>query len=323
MLKRKFLGLATALACLAVAQAGHAASYVTIIDPGDTAFTEALGINNSGTIVGQSGNAPASGFLLTPPSSFTPQNFPGSTSTQVGGIAGAGATVGSYVDGSGNNHGFYQAGGSFITVDAPGTSFNQLHGINQGGTTAAGYSSTDSTGATLQQAFTVSVPGPSFVFTNINSLLPANTNSQATGVNNSGMVVGFYKTGGNFTAFTDVGGTITSFQATGAVSTQALGVNNLGQIVGDYLTSGGVMFGFVDIGGIFTTLDPPGATGTTANGINDLGQIVGFYTDANNDTIGFETAITPLPAALPLFASGLGALGLLGWRRKRKAQAAA
>ena len=32
---------------------------------------------------------------------------------------------------------------------------------------------------------------------------------------------------------------------------------------------------------------------------------------------------TPLPAALPLFASGLGALGLLGWRRKRKAQAAA
>jgi hypothetical protein len=29
---------------------------------------------------------------------------------------------------------------------------------------------------------------------------------------------------------------------------------------------------------------------------------------------------TPLPAALPLFAAGLGALGLLGWRRKRKAQ---
>ena len=25
----------------------------------------------------------------------------------------------------------------------------------------------------------------------------------------------------------------------------------------------------------------------------------------------------PLPAALPLFATGLGALGLLGWRRKR------
>ena len=35
-----------------------------------------------------------------------------------------------------------------------------------------------------------------------------------------------------------------------------------------------------------------------------------------------DATATPLPAALPLFASGLGALGLLGWRRKRKGQAA-
>jgi len=32
---------------------------------------------------------------------------------------------------------------------------------------------------------------------------------------------------------------------------------------------------------------------------------------------------TPLPAALPLFATGLGGLGLLGWHRKRKAAALA
>jgi hypothetical protein len=32
--------------------------------------------------------------------------------------------------------------------------------------------------------------------------------------------------------------------------------------------------------------------------------------------------VTPLPAALPLFATGLGALGLLGWRRTRKNAAA-
>ena len=29
-------------------------------------------------------------------------------------------------------------------------------------------------------------------------------------------------------------------------------------------------------------------------------------------------AATPLPAALPLFATGLGTMGLFGWRRKRK-----
>jgi hypothetical protein len=34
-------------------------------------------------------------------------------------------------------------------------------------------------------------------------------------------------------------------------------------------------------------------------------------------------AETPLPAALPLFATGLGGLGLLGWRRKKKAAAIA
>ena len=33
---------------------------------------------------------------------------------------------------------------------------------------------------------------------------------------------------------------------------------------------------------------------------------------------GDGVAAVPLPAALPLFATGLGALGLLGWRRKRK-----
>jgi outer membrane lipase/esterase len=31
-----------------------------------------------------------------------------------------------------------------------------------------------------------------------------------------------------------------------------------------------------------------------------------------------DSLLTPLPAALPLFATGLGAIGVLGWRRKRK-----
>ncbi len=34
--------------------------------------------------------------------------------------------------------------------------------------------------------------------------------------------------------------------------------------------------------------------------------------------IGTPVSAVPLPAALPLFATGLGALGLLGWRRKKK-----
>ncbi len=53
------------------------------------------------------------------------------------------------------------------------------------------------------------------------------------------------------------------------------------------------------------------------------------FTVPDGYSIGFSEGITsapssvPLPAALPLFASGLGALGLLGWRRKKKAAALA
>lgn len=36
---------------------------------------------------------------------------------------------------------------------------------------------------------------------------------------------------------------------------------------------------------------------------------------------GISTSEVPLPAALPLFATGLGIMGLLGWRRRRKGTA--
>jgi hypothetical protein len=39
-------------------------------------------------------------------------------------------------------------------------------------------------------------------------------------------------------------------------------------------------------------------------------------------TIDLTVTHVPLPAALPLFGTGLGILGFLGWRRRRKAQAA-
>jgi uncharacterized protein (TIGR03118 family) len=50
-----------------------------------------------------------------------------------------------------------------------------------------------------------------------------------------------------------------------------------------------------------------------------------YFTDGiNGETAGLFGAIqpeTPLPAALPLFASALGALGLLAWRKKKKVAA--
>jgi len=52
--------------------------------------------------------------------------------------------------------------------------------------------------------------------------------------------------------------------------------------------------------------------GFTANADNLL---------VNNRFVPADIAI-PLPGTLPFFASGLSVLGLLGWRRKKKAQAA-
>jgi hypothetical protein len=53
------------------------------------------------------------------------------------------------------------------------------------------------------------------------------------------------------------------------------------------------------------------------------GTYVWTWGTGADQSFTLEIGTTPLPAALPLFATGLGALGLLGWRRKRKAAAAA
>lgn len=64
-------------------------------------------------------------------------------------------------------------------------------------------------------------------------------------------------------------------------------------------------------------LDPNGLSETVYD--DHTSAITGHLADI---VVGPPVETTPVPAALPLFASGLGVLGLLGRRRKRKALAA-
>ena len=227
------------------------------------------------------------------------------------GINQAGSTAGIYMDANGFTHGYTDIGGTFATVDAPGTIFNQALGINASNTTV-GYFASDKAGQVGQQAYSQSRGS----FTNLNTLLPAtNQNSQATGINDSGHVVGFYlPTAATSIGFLDLGGVISTIDPFGSSFTQALGINNRDMIVGFYTDANGVQHGYTDQNGSFSSFDPPGSVNTTINGVNDLGQLVGFATIGDN-VVGFIASPVPEPASFVLMCGGL--LGLVGFMRGR------
>jgi hypothetical protein len=82
-----------------------------------------------------------------------------------------------------------------------------------------------------------------------------------------------------------------------------------------------------DAFGSFVALALTKGSGTNVGGVNQelcpsSGPCVQNATDGGQwDAVPVSS--TPLPTALPLFATGIGGLGLLGWRRKRKARAGA
>jgi hypothetical protein len=97
-------------------------------------------------------------------------------------------------------------------------------------------------------------------------------------------------------------------QPTGADVSTALFANP--GIPGDITTT--FTLSGADIGnGSFDSFASPGSVcGAPANWMCQSGNL-------QIESISVSVS-TPLPAALPLFATGIGGLGLLGWRRKRK-----
>src|ERR1700694_2452396 len=65
-------------------------------------------------------------------------------------------------------------------------------------------------------------------------------------------------------------------------------------------------------------LDGTNTWNVVVNGLT-IGPNPGGWMRANLTAQVSQVSVTPLPAALLLFSTGLGAMGLFGWRRKRKA----
>jgi len=149
-------GVATVLGAAALAGPAMATpqpmsapySFTTLDNQGDPTFNQLLGINQSGTIAGYFGSGaaghPNKGYLVSPPygqSSYTAENFPGSTQTQVTGLNDRGVTVGFWSPDNNDNQmnanlGFYEVNGHrphtvmFPTDDNATPPVDQLLGVN-------------------------------------------------------------------------------------------------------------------------------------------------------------------------------------------------
>ena len=110
--------------------------------------------------------------------------------------------------------------------------------------------------------------------------VPGASSTGATGINELGVIVGFYFVGDVFHGFVrSNNGSFTTIDVPGAFGSGAMGINPLGDIVGFYNNHvGSALHGFVrNKNGSFTTIDVPGATLTLPSGINSQGNIVGGY----------------------------------------------
>jgi len=203
-------------------------------------FVQLLGVNNTGLIAGYHGASVNKGFTLTLPDTFTAENFPKSAQTQVIGINSLTnpGTAGFYVDQSGVTHGFEHCNGVWLTVDFPGTTFNQILGINNNAEGAGYYQ--DAAGNFHPYLYDKVGGG---VFEEL--YLPGTTSAQATGINNSQAVVGFYLDSNSVShGWELINGSYIKLNFPGSTSTQVLGINNNDEIVGSYTDSSNAMHGF-------------------------------------------------------------------------------
>jgi probable HAF family extracellular repeat protein len=164
--------------------------------------------------------------------------------------------------------------------------------------------------------------------------------SYATGINNSGQVVGWADAAVGYQAFvTDTNGTgITNLGTLGGDESKAVSINDFGQVIGHASAASGDDHAFIYSNGGMTDLSlldvVVSAEWTYINliDINNNGQILGYGYLNNGERETFllsftpDTVFTPQPIFIPsipepetyaMLLAGLGLIGFMARRRKK------
>jgi hypothetical protein len=191
---------------------------------------------------------------------------------------------------------------TFTTLDNPGDpTFNQLLGINDDGT-IVGYFGSGAVGHP-NIGYEISAPYTEYVSRN----QPGSVQTQATGINNAGLITGFWSdtndgTDNNFAVlFEPVVSRVASISVVDplvafnqvpnspAWVSQALGINNEDVVAGFYVDGWGTSHGYTYSlkTAAYTAVNVANGAPDAATGINDNGQVSGFYVNAKKQTVGF------------------------------------
>jgi uncharacterized membrane protein len=204
---------------------------------------------------------------------FTTVNVPGARQTFPSGVNNAGVIVGQYVDKNGASHGYIMDGKKLITLDDPNGSATACIGVNLNGAmmVVGAYNSASGNviGFLYKGGKFTDIPGPTDAVASV-----------ATGINDSGSIVGWYADQLFVHGFLLKGNNYTTLDVPGATGTLAEGINNGDEIVVNW-SSKGLLQSSLYRGKTYKTINVPGATQSGAAGINTAGDVVYQWLDSN------------------------------------------
>ena len=324
---------AFALLASASARADYQFTYTSFDAPvgpltGPYTGTGALGLSNSGAIVGQTTTDAVTydGYLRRANGSYVTVNYPGSVA---GGFNSPRA-----INNAGIVTGFYDAPNGdetrYIYDSNTNTFSSPLHANAPHGTYYQGINDAGQVASPYYDAANVGHSAIYNVNTGLFTDLPdvptsfgTDTTAEAIALNGD-YVANYTDSNGNPQGSVHRNGVYTSLMFPGANSTRADSINSHGLIAGRYFTSAGGEGGFLYDSGKFYDIEFPGAVLTDVEfGLNDSNQIAGYYVDQNLGIHSFLAQATdvPEPSACALLISG-GLTGTAFLRRRiRKGRA--